>query len=365
MLLLGAGCRPSGKDFALLEQIESLAVESPDSALSLLDSLPIGAMQNREFRSRATIAEAEIMYQNSEIMGKDSLLSEAIDFYRLREKDSRRYRAYFLSGYQHYLKKEYGEAIIDYLNAEHTAALTADTLALGLVYRAMGDTFKKMEDYTSSLEFFQKSSTMFKTINDADYYNYSRLDLASALYNTFYNDECINILTDSLFNYFTQVPMAQANIIRLKGQAYGAKQQYDSSLHYYTILQKLFPKYVIGQDWQNLGFASFNLGKVAETNMYNDSLLAYSPNEKALERLVAIGNKDYKEAYEILRGEFLNSNEYFKKITKNDMRGILASYYILQTDKIARDNKNLKRNIYLVSVVISLILILSIIYFLF
>ena len=85
MLLLGAGCRPSGKDFALLEQIESLAVESPDSALFLLDSLPIGAMQNREFRSRATIAEAEIMYQNSEIMGKDSLLSEAIDFYRLRE----------------------------------------------------------------------------------------------------------------------------------------------------------------------------------------------------------------------------------------------------------------------------------------
>ncbi len=363
--VLASACSPSKKDIALLEQIETLAVENPDSALVLLDSLPYSALQNREFRSRVTIAEAEAMYQNSEIMGKDSLFADALDFYRLREKDPRRYRAYFLSGYQHYLKKEYGEAIIDYLNAEHTAALTTDTLALGLVYRAMGDTFKKMEDYTSSLEFFQKSHDMFKIIDYADYYNYSRLDLASAYYNAFYNDECLNILTDSLFNYFNQVPMAQANIIRLKGQAYGAKQEYDSSFHYYTILQKLYPEYVIGQDWQNIGFASFNLGKVAETNLYNDSLLAYSPDEKSLERLVAICNKDYKEAYEILRGEFLNSNEYFKKITKNDMRGIIASYYILQTDKIAQDNENLKNDIYLVSAIISLILIFTILCFLF
>ncbi|MDE6564641.1 MAG: hypothetical protein K2L92_07440, partial [Muribaculaceae bacterium] len=238
--VLASACSPSKKDIALLEQIETLAVENPDSTLVLLDSLPYSALQNREFRSRVTIAEAEAMYQNSEIMGKDSLLADALDFYRLREKDPRRYRAYFLSGYQHYLKKEYGEAIIDYLNAEHTADLTTDTLALGLVYRAMGDTFKKMEDYTSSLEFFQKSHDMFKIIDYADYYNYSRLDLASAYYNAFYNDECLNILTDSLFNYFNQVPMAQANIIRLKGQAYGAKQEYDSSFHYYTILQKLY-----------------------------------------------------------------------------------------------------------------------------
>lgn len=363
LALLSSACGPSKKDITQLEQIETMAVENPDSAIALLDSLPCSALRNREFRSRATIAEAEAMYQNSEIMGKDSLLADAIDFYRLREKDPRRYRAYFLSGYQHYLKKEYGEAIIDYLNAEHTAALTTDTLALGLVYRAMGDTFEKMEDYTSALDFFKKSYDMFKAGKIERYFNFSKINLANAYYNAFYNDECINLLTDSLLLQYNDFKRVQADILFLKGQAFGAKQDLDSAIHYYNILKQNYSEFLTSKHWRNFGIISYNLGKVSEASIYNDSLLNIDPSDNWLEHLIAYNNGNYKQSYEILKEEFAESNEYFRNITKNDMRNFLLSYYLLQTNAISIENKNLKYKTIATITFISFILIIVIIMF--
>lgn len=362
--VLASACSPSKKDIALLEQIETLAVENPDSALVLLDSLPYSALQNREFRSRVTIAEAEAMYQNSEIMGKDSILADVLDFYRLREKDPRRYRAYFLSGYQHYLKKEYGEAIIDYLNAEHTAALTTDTLALGLVYRAMGDTFKKMEDYTSSLEFFQKSHDMFQQTDAKAYRIYSIVDLARACFNAFQNDKCIELLTDSIFNYYKDDKITFSEIIRLKSKAFSMKYEYDSALCYYSVLRKEYPEYMSDSDWRNIGHAYYKRGDYEKIIECNDSLLALCSGDKWLEHLLARKNTDFEKAYNLLYEEYSESNDYFINITQNDMRGILLSYYQIQFNNISNEKKNIKKATIISIVFLSIFLVICLIVFL-
>lgn len=354
LALLSSACGPSKKDITQLEQIETMAVENPDSAIALLDSLPCSALRNREFRSRATIAEAEAMYQNSEIMGKDSLLADAIDFYRLREKDPRRYRAYFLSGYQHYLKKEYGEAIIDYLNAEHTAALTTDTLALGLIYRAIANTFFRLENFTSSLDYYNKSFQQFKKAKPNKYYWESRIDLAKAYYNAFFYDESLNLLLDTANYYAGYNTIQECYINRLIAQCYEGKKDYAKAKKYYSLLELNYKDYLTCQDYRYMGHIAFNLGEYDKTEFYNRQLSNCDSTDKWLDYLISLKNNNHKKALDILRNEYNSSNDYFIEQSKSDFSSLIHSYYQAQFRETLLKKESIKTRSILISVCSSL-----------
>lgn len=334
-------CSPSASDTALLERLELLAVEAPDSAALLVDALPQRAMSHREYRIRAAVAEAEIMYRQSKLLPNDSALNEAIEFYRLRENDPRRQRAYYLRAYQHYLNHRYADAIIDYLNAEHTAALTADTIALGLIYRETGNTFYELDDNMSALEYFGKSKLMFEKARPNKYYPEAVEELGRAYYNAFFYDKALECLLDTVCDD-TDNESIKISRIRLIGQCYNSLENYKEAQKYFVILEKEYPHSLSTSDIRYLGHIARHLNDIESTKKYNKLLLERDSTDRWLEYLIAADTGDYEKAHALLEQEYTASNDYFIKVSKSNLSTVLYNFYRLQLQNSLSENKAVK-----------------------
>ena len=357
-----AGCGPSHSDRVRLERAEAIVREHPDSALSILDSITPKSLQNKEFGARAAIVEAEAAYQQSRLLASDSLLDAAIDFYRVAPDSPRRLRAFYLRGYQNYLAQRYANALVDYLTAEQTAKSLADSITLGLIYRAMGDTYYQTNDYNSSLIYFKKSKDIFNSVTPNVYSLESIIILGIAYFNAYKYDDCIATLTPLLDLEENLTEDERANIQSQILCACVNKHDYEEAKRYLEEINPSSNLWYSELFVQNAGEVAYNNVDEAEFLRYKELLNKINPENRWLEFLDARRRSDYKTSLELLYEFYQDNHDFVVSWVANDIRSLANEFLDGQNTRLISERKHRTQVFTFTVVILLLIIALLIVY---
>ena len=357
-----AGCAPSRSDRVRLERAEAIVRQYPDSALSILDSITPKSLQNKEFGARAAIVEAEAAYQQSRLLASDSLLNAVIDFYRVAPDSPRRLRAFYLRGYQNYLAQRYANALVDYLTAEQTAKSLADSITLGLIYRAMANIYYQINDFNSSLAYFKKSKDIFNSGTPNVYSLESIIILGIAYFNAYKYDDCIATLTPLLDLEENLTEDERANIQSQILCACVNKHDYEEAERY---LEELNPASNLWNSElfvQNAGEIAYNNGDEADFLRYKELLNKINPENQWLEFLDARRRSDYKTSFELLDEFYQDNHDFVVSWVANDIRLLANEFLDGQNARLISERKHRSQVFTFTIVILLLIIVLLIVY---
>lgn len=207
-----------------LNEAETLLYENPDSALSLLESIPKDYLSTKELDARYALLKSAALDKNYIDIASDSLTCKAVDFYTGR--NNKRYD--MLAWYYHALvlinANSYVSAIIALEEAENLAISLNDNYQLGLILRNKGKVFKQTNNIPAAIECWKQAIERFDAADKAIYKAYAELDLAVDYINDRQFEKADSLLTyiretydHKSLNYYCNVH--QAGILVEKDQA--------------------------------------------------------------------------------------------------------------------------------------------------
>lgn len=171
------GCGRSSGHTYVFDDVEAVIKDKPDSALRVLTSFDTTSFASEEERVCYYLLMADALYK----AGYNDMLSEyvapAVAYYKDHDTHKEAARAYFYSGLAKYNQQNYSSAAVDLLRSEKIAKEENDTMQLALIYKAMGDNFRYVNDLKSSLSYYQKSYECFVAIGDEEEAASVRVDI--------------------------------------------------------------------------------------------------------------------------------------------------------------------------------------------
>lgn len=348
-------CGPSRSDRERLERAEAIVREHPDSALVVRDSITPRALANSDFRARAAIVEAEAAYQTSRRLPSDSLLDEAVERYISGPDTPRRLRALYLRGYHNYLAERYGNAIVDYLAAEQTAKALADSISLGLIYRALGDIYTDTYDWNSALEAY-KSSDLYIGKNEK-YGLWAKYDVAKAYFLMGMNDSCI-AQADALIH--SAQAISDSNLIafatRVKGKALVESHRYEDAISSYEWIINHSSLELDDTDCLYLGTSYLNTGNEQKAQECKNLIGELTGEHYTWIDFFTDDKSD--NAHSFIINEYNDQHKHIESLTQQKLHQLTQDYLILQAEVATQRADNLQRQRFIyVALALSLIII--------
>ncbi len=181
-----------------LSDAELLMNESPDSALFLL-----GAIESTSIKSKKTKAEYDLLLsmaldKNYIDLKTDSLIINAVEYYRLHRDYERRFLSLFYLGRVQYNASQYEKAIVSYTEAEQIIDKVESNYTKGLLYANLAGVYEKTYDYLRFLEAGIKAEQYYKAANRITHQKYSRLLIGKAYIYLNQFDKAEDIIKDVL-----------------------------------------------------------------------------------------------------------------------------------------------------------------------
>lgn len=169
-VLVLVGCGTDKQTMQLIGEAESVMIEYPDSALSIMRSIDPATIRGDEDMAHYRLAMAEAMYYNYVDDGRDSLTTLFYDYYL--DSDDHAIRARAL--YQHALvmqsEGENAKAMYSLMEVEKSLEHADNPRLAGLVHRTKGDIYSHeclfhnaLVEYEISKENFDRSELPFHT----------------------------------------------------------------------------------------------------------------------------------------------------------------------------------------------------------
>lgn len=284
---------------------DKIMQEKPDSALSVLNKINGKNIWLSCDKALYSLLLTEALYKTGVDETNDSLISIAVNYYKLKEQDPLRARAYYQKGMIQANGNNYSDALLSFMLAEETASLTENIKQLALIHRAMGDTFERMRNSRTSVSYYQKSYDEFKSINDTTYTTWALYDLARAYYNSAQYEDCVKIAKDCLHSAEKRDDdNLKACALSLLGGAYELNNNNEDAIYYLRRLHKEYPSDMSVKDWNSLGIAYLYSGNLHKAKECEDSIKKKTSEQSWLSYLTAYHVKDYKTALELLRSEY-------------------------------------------------------------
>ncbi len=153
--------QPEASD--LLEEAERLIEVYPDSAMLLIDSLfyPEKSL-NHENYMRFLVRQVQVKYKVNRPIVEDTLIFQARDYYSTGRKDPQlAILAWFYSGCVYRERKEYKEAMQQYIEAEKYASQAGDISLKGLVQYNMGDLLAGQGLYLKAIDHYKNAEHIY------------------------------------------------------------------------------------------------------------------------------------------------------------------------------------------------------------
>lgn len=181
-----------------LHRAEALMNEYPDSAYTLLQTLPVDELHQTGNRARYALLYSQALDKNYIDETNDSLINVAVDYYRTTDDVHSKFLAFYYQGRVYTNAGELHKAILAYTEAEQLADEVKDGYLLGLLYTQMGDIYKKYYDYSNSLKAFKRAADSYQQAGKELHRLYALNDQSIALKNMGCNDESYQLLSDIL-----------------------------------------------------------------------------------------------------------------------------------------------------------------------
>lgn len=165
-LLFLTGCHTSSRIGDVLDQAQVLMEHQPDSALSLLKTLPADVLPNRAFKARYALLYSQALDKNFIDLLNDSVIAPAVSYYAKHGKARERaYTNYYL-GCIRYNDKQIDEAVKVMIKAERYALESEDRSLLARIYSCLGRMYQDQYSFEEANAMFDNADFYFRSEGD-------------------------------------------------------------------------------------------------------------------------------------------------------------------------------------------------------
>jgi tetratricopeptide (TPR) repeat protein len=176
--VVGCGKRVSVMDD--VERAESMLIDNPTEALSIMQSIDASEVTDRSDFAYYYLVYSEACYYNRMLVDKDSLTRVAVDYYNDCNNHDHRARAFFQHAMVLQLSDSLPEAMLA-LNESLKSLDKHENIRLrGVVNRTMGDIYRARYCYLNSIEAYSKAYQCFKQLDLPYHCYYTRYNLGQA-----------------------------------------------------------------------------------------------------------------------------------------------------------------------------------------
>ncbi len=193
--LLLTSCAPV-RDRKILNDMEALMPERPDSALAVLRGLQPRDLPGLHVRPLHALLLSEALDKNYIDLTDDSLALAANRWYGDNGSKLHRLKSLYYLGRIRFNAGNYAEAVICYNKALGYAEALGNHHYLGLINREIGNAYSVAWDNYHGIEFMQKSIDSFRSAKEDNYVAYSLLALARMYYKQMKYDDCVSVLDE-------------------------------------------------------------------------------------------------------------------------------------------------------------------------
>lgn len=161
LILFLSACHGRGNETTLLHRAESLMQESPDSALSILTSIPhpekLYGSNRADYALFLTHAKIKLRLHHS----SDSLIRIAVDYYDKRWNDERKMQAYYYRGCVYRSMRCMDLAVKDFLHALKVIPKKSEYLYLGAIYERLAGCYEEQNLCEDAKRAFHKAREIY------------------------------------------------------------------------------------------------------------------------------------------------------------------------------------------------------------
>lgn len=161
LILFLSACHGGGNKTALLHQADSLMQEYPDSALTILESIPhpekLYGSDKAEYALFLTRAKTKLnIYQKS-----DSLIRIAVDYYDRSWDKARKMQAYYYRGCVYRDMRCMDLAVKDFLQALKVMPKESEELYWGAIYENLAGCYEEQKLYEDAMNAHHKAYEIY------------------------------------------------------------------------------------------------------------------------------------------------------------------------------------------------------------
>lgn len=160
--LLHVCCSTDQHTAELISHAESIAIEHPDSALSIIRSVIPNHIRGKHNKAHYQLVYSEALYYNRIFSDNDSITRPMANYYMTSDNHNERTRAL----YQHAnVLKSSGnnaEAMLNLMNAEKSFEHISNCRLKGLIYSTKGEIYGMECLYNNALEEYHKAKNMYE-----------------------------------------------------------------------------------------------------------------------------------------------------------------------------------------------------------
>ena len=329
-----------------MDRAESLMESAPDSAMTILDSISLGALSSQKDKARYALLKSMALDKNYIDATSFDLLQPAIDYYLEKGSPDEKLRTLYYQGriYQNRGNDD-EEAMRCFLKATEESDQILDSLCLGRTYFAMSVLYAsqyRMEDYILSAH---NASEIFSRINRNDLRRASlnnELDGYILLDNKQKADSIMSLLASS--NNSGDDPY---NSYLHNKIIYGVEFLSDNSLRLLLDSLSMMPS---GEDIQlDMARAYAKIGQPEKAQIYLDSVKAdeylQSPKYWAIKSEIFERNNDLSDALGALKSYILVSDSNTNSLISQDLLFVEQRYALEKAALVEKQEKDsIKKN---------------------
>ena len=178
-LVVGIGCTTPPETLALIEHSERVAIDYPDSALMLIESVDRANIRGKRDMAHYRLALSEALYYSRVDSDCDSLTRPLFDYYYYdSDNHAERARAMYQHGLVMMNAKKNAEAMYALLEAEKSLQHCDNPRLFGMVYSTMGDIYGIECIYRNALNAYMCAHDVFNTLSLEYHSIYSLFNVA-------------------------------------------------------------------------------------------------------------------------------------------------------------------------------------------
>lgn len=252
LILFLSACHGRGNETTLLHRAESLMQEFPDSALSILTSIPhpekLYGSNRADYALFLTHAKIKLRLHHS----SDSLIRIAVDYYDKRWNDERKMQAYYYRGCVYRSMRCMDLAVKDFLHALKVIPKKSEYLYLGAIYERLAGCYEEQNLYEDAMRAFHKAheiyikqknnAGLFYALRGVGYIYMLQHQLDSAL---IYYHKALDMAETIGKDYYKSVVLSElGGLYNEKGEFQKAIQHISASISFAPEGTNLFSEYL-------------------------------------------------------------------------------------------------------------------------
>ena len=334
-----------------LNDVETYIMESPDSSLTVLESIERSRLKTQRNKAQHALLHAMALDKNYIDVTDDSLAHVAVDFYQKHGPLKNRARALYYLGIAYFNQKQYDKAILEYSKAEKIAE-KCDSLFLGMIYTAMSYTYNNTYNSIGEQTFAQNAYDVFTDIDAEQYMRSSKYRMAVSFHN---NDDYNNAVKvyNELIDESSSIDYIM--IQSIAGMAHSMLEM--DEVDYYTIdslFRKARNEYEAEfeeKDYWAWAYSLYRIGKKDEADkLISEIQVSDEMTANFWKSRIAIYRQDYKAAYHYDKMTVHSQNNIINDILAESLATYQTEYYKSQLE--TSEYKIKTRTIGLIAIII-------------